>query len=57
MNIIINECSAKLKIPKAEKISKEMGVFYNPIMGLNRGYFCFAVKNNPKITIQNLDAN
>src|SRR3989338_11039884 len=36
MHRIINEGSIQLKIPKAEKISKEMGVFYNPIMGLNR---------------------
>ncbi|MBI2659416.1 hypothetical protein HYX05_04950 [Candidatus Woesearchaeota archaeon] len=36
MRITINEGSAKLKIPKAEKISKEMGVFYNPVMSLNR---------------------
>ena len=33
---IVNEASVKLKIPKAEKISKEMGVFYNPVMSLNR---------------------
>ena len=33
---IINEGSINLKIPKAEKISKEMDVFYNPVMGLNR---------------------
>ncbi len=36
MYTIINECSAKLKIPKAEKISKAMQVFYNPVMSLNR---------------------
>ena len=36
MNTIVNEGSAKLKIPKAEKISKEMAVFYNPVMILNR---------------------
>src|SRR3989338_1131815 len=36
MKTIVNEGSAKLKIPKAEKISKEMVVFYNPAMILNR---------------------
>ena len=36
MHKIINEGSIKLKIPKAEKISKEMGVFYNPAMSFNR---------------------
>lgn len=33
---IINEGSVKLKIPKTSKISKEMEVFYNPVMGMNR---------------------
>lgn len=33
---IVNEGVAKLKIPKAEKVSKSMGVFYNPVMSLNR---------------------
>lgn len=32
----INEGLAKLKILKAKKISKEMAVFYNPAMKLNR---------------------
>ena len=36
MKTIVNEGSIRLKIPKAEKISKEMGVFYNPVMSLNR---------------------
>lgn len=36
MEIIIKEGSAKIKVPKAEKISREMGVFYNPVMSLNR---------------------
>lgn len=33
---IINEGAIRLKAPKTEKISKEMEVFYNPIMSLNR---------------------
>ena len=36
MHEIINEGLIKLKIPKAKKISRQMGVFYNPIMSLNR---------------------
>ncbi len=33
---ILNEGIARIKVPKAEKISKGMEVFYNPAMGLNR---------------------
>ena len=33
---IITEGLAKLSVPKAEKVSKEMKVFYNPVMSLNR---------------------
>lgn len=33
---IINEGAAKIRAPEAEKISREMGVFYNPVMSLNR---------------------
>ncbi|MBI3035934.1 hypothetical protein HYY71_06450 [Candidatus Woesearchaeota archaeon] len=36
MNTIVNEGHIRLKIPKAAKISKSMGVFYNPAMGLSR---------------------
>ncbi len=36
MHKIIGECSIKLRMPKAEKISKAMGVFYNPAMDINR---------------------
>lgn len=36
MHKIIEECSIKLRVPKAEKISKAMGVFYNPAMSINR---------------------
>jgi len=34
--MIINEGSLKLKTKKFKRISKQMGVFYNPIMSLNR---------------------
>ncbi|HLG24704.1 MAG TPA: hypothetical protein VI564_07285 [Candidatus Nanoarchaeia archaeon] len=33
---IIQEGKARLKIPLAEKVSKDMGVFYNPVMQQNR---------------------
>lgn len=33
---IITEGSARLKIPETEEVSKSMGVFYNPVMSLNR---------------------
>ena len=33
---IIDEGSVKLKIPKTEKVSKAMHVFYNPVMSPNR---------------------
>mgnify|MGYP001602501355 CR=1 FL=1 len=36
MHCIINEGSAKLKVPVVKKISKEMDVFYNPAMAMNR---------------------
>lgn len=32
----IKEGSIKLRVPEVEKISKGMGVFYNPVMSLNR---------------------
>lgn len=33
---LVNEGSARIKVPEAEKISRGMGVFYNPVMSLNR---------------------
>ena len=33
---VIKEGKAAIKIKKADKISKEMDVFYNPIMKINR---------------------
>ena len=33
---IINEGKAVINVPKAKKVSKEMPVFYNPVMKLNR---------------------
>ena len=33
---IIAEGKVKIKVPKEEKISKKLPVFYNPVMGFNR---------------------
>ena len=33
---IIKEGEAKIKVPEEEKISKELPVFYNPVMEFNR---------------------
>ena len=33
---IIQEGKIKIKVPKEEKISKKLPVFYNPVMGFNR---------------------
>ena len=33
---VIEEGNARIKVKKAKKISKEMGVFYNPVMKHNR---------------------
>ena len=52
---IINEGSIKLKIPKAEKVSKEMGVFYNPIMSLNRDISILLLNSINKNSMQIAD--
>jgi len=38
----IKEGKAVIKVPKVEKVSKEMEVFYNPIMKFNRDIVIFA---------------
>ena len=55
MHRIINEGSIKLKIPKAEKISKEMGVFYNPAMSLNRDISVLLLNSTNKNHLQIAD--
>ena len=52
---IINEGSVKLKIPEAEKISKEMGVFYNPVMSLNRDISVLLLNSINKNNLQIAD--
>ena len=53
--IIINEGSAILKIPKAEKISKEMNVFYNSVMSLNRDVSILLLNSVNKNNLQIAD--
>ena len=45
MYTIINEGNAELKIAVAGKISKEMPVFYNPVMKLNRTISVLLIKS------------
>lgn len=52
---IINEGSIKLKIPKAEKISRGMRVFYNPIMSLNRDISVLLLNSISKNNLQIAD--
>ncbi len=52
---VVSEGSIKLKIQKAAKISKEMGVFYNPIMGLNRDISVLLLNSINKNNLQIAD--
>lgn len=52
---IINEGSIKLKIPKAEKISRGMQVFYNPVMSLNRDISVLLLNSINKNNLQIAD--
>jgi len=47
----IKEGSAIIRIKKAQKISKEMEVFYNPIMGLNRDITILLLQQFPSMHI------
>lgn len=53
--IIVNEGFIKLRIPKADKISKSMGVFYNPVMSLNRNISILLLKYINKGNLQIAD--
>ena len=55
MHGITYEGSIKIKTPKAEKISKEMQVFYNPIMGLNRDISVLVLNSISKKDMQIAD--
>src|SRR3989344_5609944 len=52
---IITEGSIKLKVPKADKVSKEMGVFYNPVMSLNRDISVLLLNSTNKNNLQIAD--
>ena len=53
--IVVTEGSAKLKVPESDKISKEMQVFYNPVMGLNRDISILLLKSVSKNKLQIAD--
>jgi len=53
--LIVNEGPATIKVPKAEKISKEMGVFYNPAMKLNRDISVLLLNSINKKNLQIAD--
>ncbi|MBI4452774.1 hypothetical protein HY637_05060 [Candidatus Woesearchaeota archaeon] len=55
MSQIINEGAAKIRINKIEKISKEMGVFYNPVMSLNRDISILLLNSVNKANMQTAD--
>ena len=52
---IINEGSTRLKVPDIEKISKEMGVFYNPVMSINRSISILLLNSLSKNYLQIAD--
>ena len=49
---VIEEGKAKIKVKKVKKISKEMGVFYNPIMKHNRDISVLLLKCIDKKNMQ-----
>ncbi|MBI2652949.1 hypothetical protein HYX00_05785 [Candidatus Woesearchaeota archaeon] len=55
MHEIIQEGLIKLKIPKYQKISKEMEVFYNPVMSLNRDISILLLNSINKNNLQIAD--
>src|SRR3989344_8807697 len=55
METLINEGSIKIKIKKIKKISKQMGVFYNPVMGLNRDISVLLLNSIAKNNLQIAD--
>ncbi|MBI2542555.1 hypothetical protein HYV80_07675 [Candidatus Woesearchaeota archaeon] len=51
----VSEGSIRLKAPKTDKISKEMGVFYNPVMSLNRDISVLLLNSTNKNKLQIAD--
>ena len=52
---IINEGHASIMVPEAEKVSKAMGVFYNPAMSINRDVSVLLLNSTSKINMQIAD--
>lgn len=52
---MINEGKAKLKISTEKKISKELPVFYNPVMKMNRDISVLILKSSNKNNLQIAD--
>ncbi|MBI2658135.1 hypothetical protein HYX08_05575 [Candidatus Woesearchaeota archaeon] len=52
---IINEGLAEIRIPAIKKISREMGVFYNPVMGMNRDISILLLNSISKNSMQIAD--
>lgn len=55
MHTIINEGAIRLKIPKTEKTSSKMEVFYNPTMSLNRDISILLLNSINKKNLQIAD--
>ena len=55
METIVKEASIRLKISGIKKISKQMGVFYNPVMGLNRDISVLLLNSINKDNLQIAD--
>ena len=55
MKEIIKEGAAIIRISKIGKISKEMGVFYNPVMSLNRDVSVLLLNSMDKNNLQIAD--
>ena len=55
MKTIVNEGSARIRIEKTKKISKEMGIFYNPVMSLNRDISVLLLNSIAKNNLQIAD--
>lgn len=53
--MIITEGSIRLKVKEIKKISKQMGVFYNPVMGMNRDISILLLNSINKSNLQIAD--
>jgi len=53
--MIVKEGSIKLKVKETKKISKQMGVFYNPAMSMNRDISILLLNSINKLNLQIAD--